>query len=173
MKYLKKPTKFWYEDNHIYLPSYFPTYLDYISTSTNMEVSTKSRNPLIFWSVDHVANEKHYIFTSTKSAASDERMLFTKSHNTLVMWTYQVIWQIKNVTSRPVGAKFDGMVDYDKEPQTTKSHFLSFTWSRKVTWKIKNVFLIQRDLWSPDLTGWWPVRRGCYPQWPHDSIITW
>ena len=69
---------------------------------------TKSCDPLINWSSDHVTNEKRYIFVSTRPVAtkfdreeiaSDEKMLFTKSHNPLITWTPQVVWQIKNVVS--------------------------------------------------------------------------
>ena len=79
------------------------------------------------------------------------------------------------ISTRPVGAKFDGMVDYDKEPQTTKSHFLSFTWSRKVTWKIKNVFFNSARPMVTKLDRMMACEKGLLPTmatWQHNHMIS-
>ena len=63
-----------------------------------MPPPTKSRDPLIEWSGDHMTSEKHYISTFTRSVATkpdrevatDEKMLFTKSYNSLIRGTHQV-----------------------------------------------------------------------------------
>ena len=59
---------------------------------------TKPRDPLIMCSGDNVTNEKSYIFSSNRlmatkfdrEVASDEKVLSSKSHNLLMMWTDQV-----------------------------------------------------------------------------------
>ena len=58
-----------------------------------------SCDPLLTGSGDHVTNEKRYIFTPTRSMAAkpdskvafDEKILSTKSHNSLTTWTHQII----------------------------------------------------------------------------------
>ena len=96
----------------MYVPSYLPTYFHYISPSARLmntilrrleiqgrvPLQTKPRDPFITWSGDQVTNEKSYISTSTrpiatkldKEVASDEKILSTKLHNLLIMWTHQV-----------------------------------------------------------------------------------
>ena len=107
--------------NKIITSIYLPIYLDHISTSTWLVATifgrlmssdeesppTKSHNPLITWSGDHVTNGKRYIFTSTrvkavnldKEVAFDEKILPRKSRNSLSTWSHEVTWLIKNVIS--------------------------------------------------------------------------
>ena len=59
---------------------------------------TKSYDLLIMCSGDHKTNKKSFISFFTRpmatkldrDAAFDEKMLSTKSHNPLIMWTHQV-----------------------------------------------------------------------------------
>ena len=63
-----------------------------------MPPPAKSRDPLIEWSGDDMTSEKRYISTLTRpvatkpdrEVATDEKMLFTKSYNSLIRGTYQV-----------------------------------------------------------------------------------
>ena len=57
--------------------------------------TTMSRNLLVIWSGDDVTNSKRYISSSSSSITkldmelgSNERMLSTKSHNSLITWTH-------------------------------------------------------------------------------------
>ena len=68
--------------------------------------STMSCDPWITCLGDHVTNENRYISTSTspmattlaRELASDGKMLSRKPHRSLITWTQQVIFQIKNNT---------------------------------------------------------------------------
>ena len=76
-------------------------------------------NQVLRWSCD---KWKSYISIFTRpmattldrEVASDERMLFKKSHNPLITWTHQVTWQMKkcyiSISTRPVITKPDKMV---------------------------------------------------------------
>ena len=67
--------------------------------------TSNSRNPWITWSGDHSTNEERYISVSSRSVApkrdkevtSNGKTLSTKLDNSLITWTHQVIWQIKNI----------------------------------------------------------------------------
>lgn len=68
-----------------------------------------------------------------RDVASDEKMLFTNSHNLFVMLTHQVICQRKDI-----------------------------------------IPAIPRDLWSPNLTGWWlMVRSHKLQSCLSDKVVTW
>ena len=81
------------------------------------------------WSGDYVTIEERYISTSTRpmttkldrDAASDEKMLSSKSHDPLITWIDQATWKKPryiSIFTRPMATKVDRMRAYDKEPKS-------------------------------------------------------
>ena len=56
---------------------------------------------------DHVTNQSHYIFTTTVSIATKlgrmvtqlDGLLLIKLHDSLITWSYRIMWQTKNIIS--------------------------------------------------------------------------
>ena len=158
-----------------------------------MPPPAKSRDPLIEWSGDDMTSEKRYISTFTRpvatkpdrEVATDEKMLFTKSYNSLIRGTYQVTWQMKNVISsfprdlRPLIETGWGLI--------IKSHKLKsqvFFCSRDLPTKLEVVVAYEKGSpptvvtlhksrvkkshihgsWLPKSTRWWLMVLGHHAQ---------
>ena len=56
-----------------------------------------------------------------RDAASDEKMLSSKSHDPLITWIDQATWKNPryiSIFTRPMATKVDRMRAYDKEPKS-------------------------------------------------------
>ena len=141
--------------------------------------------PFITWSSDHMTNETENVIVPlpqglwlpnlTRRYPSDEMALSTKSHNPLITWTHQVIWQVINLWNSQVTNKksnisiaawlmatnLDKVTAYDIGAPHTKSHESLITWTyvaHLILWQIINIISpIPQVLWTLKLIGWWLV----------------
>ena len=100
-------------------------------------------------------------------------VLSAKSYNPVITWTRQVTQQIKNVISpfprdlpSPILTGWWLVIRSYK----LQSH-ISFWQRGHVKSREKQKLYISTST-RPKLTGWWFMRTGHHPQWPHDIIRT-
>ena len=107
----------------------------------------------------------------TRRYPSDKMALSRKSHNPLITWTHQVIWQVINLYNSQVTNKktnvsiptwlmatsLDKVTTYDIGAPYTKSHESLITWTyvaHLISWQIINIISpIPQFLWTLKLIG--------------------
>ena len=90
---------------------------------------------------------KHHIYSTTVPMATNlvrvvtyqKGILLIKSHDSLITWSYKVMWQAKNVSPLPMAIKFGRIVTHLDGSLLITSRIILIIWFLKITWQTKTI----------------------------------
>ena len=102
---------------------------------------------------DRARNQNHCFSITWCLWPPNPRANIHKPHDPLMTWSYEIAWQIRNISiTIPIASKFDRVT------------WPLVIWSCQVTWEIKYILSpFTLDHWPQNLARFWLSVRGFHP----------
>ena len=102
---------------------------------------------------DRARNQSHCFSITWCLWPPNPRANIHKPHDPLMTWSYEIAWQIRNISiTIPIASKFDRVT------------WPLVIWSCQVTWEIKYILSpFTLDHWPQNLARFWLSVRGFHP----------